>query len=268
MRLPPLPPSQTGLKNTWQLLIQDDLPATENAETTVYSTLEGTSDGGVYLKQQSAPTTQVGSGQDYTYGRNANFYPPNGDTRPRDNPLRDISNLNDDITYMQDGPSDVFYDGGSGNNDSQTRVKRPQFEKYAKRTVFLINLPEGVTHAEVVDVVRGGMLLDIYVRPNDRIASVSFLEEADAEVFYRHVKRHDLYIRGKRVWYLLASSILYMLTYSRLRFAGTIVNSFCHLMLPTRLELGPRETWSSETAIQNTPKRLFVTTWSISTILL
>lgn len=100
---------------------------------------------------------------------------------------------------MPDGPSDGFYDGGSGNNDSQTKFTRQQYDKFAKRTILLANLPEGATHAEIVDVVRGGMLLDIYVRSHDKTASVSFLEESAAQDFFRHVKRHDLYIRGKRV---------------------------------------------------------------------
>lgn len=95
--------------------------------------------------------------------------------------------------------TDGFYDGASGNNDSQPRFQRQQYDKFAKRTILLANLPEGVTHTDIADVVRGGMLLDIYVRTHDRTASVSFLEEAAAHDFFRHVKRHDLYIRGKRV---------------------------------------------------------------------
>lgn len=52
---------------------------------------------------------------------------------------------------------------------------------------------------DIVDVIKGGMLLDIYLRSHDRSASVSFLEEAHAQEFFRHVRRNDLYIRGKRV---------------------------------------------------------------------
>jgi hypothetical protein len=99
---------------------------------------------------------------------------------------------------MPDGP-DGFYDGGSGNNDSQPRFQRQQYDKFAKRTVLLVSLPEGTTHSDIVAAVRGGMLLDIYLRTHDRTASVSFLEEGAAQEFFRHVKRHDLYIRGKRV---------------------------------------------------------------------
>lgn len=99
---------------------------------------------------------------------------------------------------MPDG-TDGFYEGASGNNDSHPRYVRQHYEKFAKRTVILANLPEGATHSDIVEVVKGGMLLDIYLRTHDRTASVSFLEEAAAHDFFRHVKRHDLYIRGKRV---------------------------------------------------------------------
>jgi hypothetical protein len=187
-----------------QILIQDDPPATETKESTVYSTIEETTEGGVYVKQ-SAHTSHVAPAQDYTYGQNISYNPHNSEIRPRDDPLRDVSNNNDDFTSLQDGPSDGFYAGGSGNNDSQIRFTRPKFEKFAKRTILLANLPEGVTHVDVVDAVRGGMLLDIYLRTHDRTASVSFLEEVHAQEFYYHIKRHDLYIRGKRVRCLSAS---------------------------------------------------------------
>jgi len=152
---------------------------------------------------QSLPA-QVSIGrQDYTYGRNASYTPRNGDHHPRDNNVHNV-NVNDDFSFMPDSPEDAFYDEGSRNNDSQPKSSRPQYDKYAKRTVLLCNLPDGTTHSDITSSVRGGMLLDIYLRSHDRSASISFLEEAHAQEFYRHVKRHDMYIRGKRVsnpWY-------------------------------------------------------------------
>jgi hypothetical protein len=183
-----------------QVLIQDDAPANGNGLPTKFSTTDDdTSETGGFLTQQQPISSSLGgSRQDYTYGRNANYTPR--DLRPRDvNAFQNNSNFNEDFAFMPDGPSDGFYDGGSGNNDSQTKFTRQQYEKFAKRTVLLANLPEGATHADIVDVVRGGMLLDIYVRSHDKTASVSFLEESAAQDFFRHVKRHDLYIRGKRV---------------------------------------------------------------------
>ncbi|KAE9374740.1 hypothetical protein N431DRAFT_543975 [Stipitochalara longipes BDJ] len=184
-------------EETLAILIKDDAPANENGDTTTYSAADETSDGGAFLQQQSATNTQATGGQDYTFGRNSN-YTPRSDLRPKDtNGFHTHSQINDDFAFMPEG-TDGFYDGGSGNNDSQPRFQRQQYDKFAKRTILLANLPEGVTHADIVDVIRGGMLLDIYVRTHDRTASVSFLEEAAAHEFFRHVKRHDLYIRGKR----------------------------------------------------------------------
>ncbi|GKT43733.1 negative regulator of differentiation 1 [Colletotrichum spaethianum] len=76
---------------------------------------------------------------------------------------------------------------------------RPQFERLATRTILISNLAEGTSHADVTDVVRGGLLLDIFLRTHDRSAQVSFLHEADARTFFEYVRRHDLYIRHKRV---------------------------------------------------------------------
>ena len=185
-------------------MINDDSPTNENGDSTIYSAAEETSDGGAVLNQfpQSASHTVSGK-QDYTFGRNANYsnYPPRngGDYQPRNtNGFNNHCHQKDETSYMTDGP-DVFYDGDSGNNDSQARSQRPQYEKFCKRTLLISKLPENTTHAEIAEVVKGGMLLDIYLRTHDRAASVSFLHESAAQDFYRHVKRYDLYIKGKRV---------------------------------------------------------------------
>ncbi len=185
-----------------QVLIKDDTTVNGVAPTPTYSTEENTG-GTANSRQQTVPTGFGNGGQDYTFGRNAS-YTPRSDFRLRDTHANDghpNSQNNDEYAYMPDGP-DGIYDGGSGNNESHQSLSRPsrqQYDKFAKRTVLLCNLPEGTTHSDVTDVVRGGMLLDIYLRSHDRTASVSFLEEAAAQDFFRHVKRHDLYLRGKRV---------------------------------------------------------------------
>jgi hypothetical protein len=180
-----------------KVLIKDDTPTNENGTST--SALEEQSPVGGFLNSQSAPTTQPNGGQDYTFGRNANYTPRNTDARQQNiNGFPNQSQNNDDFSYMPEGP-DGFNDEGSGNHDSQSKVQRQQYEKFAKRTVQLANLHEMTTHADIVDAIRGGMLLDIYLRSHDRTASISFLDEAHAQEFFRHVKRHDLYVRGKRV---------------------------------------------------------------------
>lgn len=76
---------------------------------------------------------------------------------------------------------------------------RPFYERQCARSLLLSNLAEGTTHADITEAIRGGQLLDIYLRPHDRTAAVSFLMAADARAFFDHVRRRDLYIRQKRV---------------------------------------------------------------------
>ncbi|KAF7556124.1 hypothetical protein G7Z17_g1574 [Cylindrodendrum hubeiense] len=50
----------------------------------------------------------------------------------------------------------------------------PQVDRLATRTILLCNLAEGVTHADITAAIRGGQLLDVYLRHRDRTASVSW----------------------------------------------------------------------------------------------
>lgn len=51
--------------------------------------------------------------------------------------------------------------------------------------------------------MRGGMLLDIFLRAHERTATISFLHALDARRFFEHVRKNDLYIKNKRVGTLL-----------------------------------------------------------------
>lgn len=84
------------------------------------------------------------------------------------------------------------------------RLPRPRREKqqYARaeqRTILLKNLSDRTTHKDIVDIVRGGAVLDIFLRSNERSASVSFIEGPAAQEFMNYVRRNDIYIHGKRV---------------------------------------------------------------------
>jgi hypothetical protein len=76
-----------------------------------------------------------------------------------------------------------------------TPAKAP-FPVNDKRTILFTNLSEKTTHRDLTSIIRGGKLLDIYLR-NDRSATVSFVEGA-AE-FLAHAKRNDIYLHTKRV---------------------------------------------------------------------
>ncbi|KAH0542860.1 hypothetical protein FGG08_002815 [Glutinoglossum americanum] len=68
-----------------------------------------------------------------------------------------------------------------------------------QRTLLFTNLSDRTTHKDIVSVIRGGMLLDIYLRSAERTASVSFVDGSAAQEFFSHAKRRDIYIHGKRV---------------------------------------------------------------------
>ncbi|KAF1974808.1 hypothetical protein BU23DRAFT_91236 [Bimuria novae-zelandiae CBS 107.79] len=65
-----------------------------------------------------------------------------------------------------------------------------------QRTVLITNLSDRTAHKDLACVVRGGRLLDIFLR-NDRSATVSFVEGA-AE-FLAYAKRNDIYLHTKRL---------------------------------------------------------------------
>lgn len=97
-------------------------------------------------------------------------------------------------SYSADGPADVHID-----SLHPTQKPQPNYMRMCKRTIALCGLPPFVTLGDVTGVVRGGQLLDIYLRGAEHTASVSFVQEDDAVRFYEHAKRNDIYIRNKRV---------------------------------------------------------------------
>lgn len=76
------------------------------------------------------------------------------------------------------------------------RRGRQRIPAHDQRTIFVANLAERTTHKDITEVIRGGRLLDIFLR-NDRSATVSFVE--GAADFLAFVKRNDVYLHGKRV---------------------------------------------------------------------
>ena len=103
------------------------------------------------------------------------------------------------------------YSGGYDENSSPPDFDRddhgstaPKAEKqhYARteqRSITVKNLSERTTHQDILNVIRGGAILDIYVRSAERCAIVSFIEGSAAQSFMNHVKRNDVYLQGKRV---------------------------------------------------------------------
>lgn len=72
-------------------------------------------------------------------------------------------------------------------------------ESAAQRSVQLLNLAPGVTHGEVATIVRGGPLLEIFVRAKDNSVTVSFVRETDAVAFLDYTRTCGLYFKDRKV---------------------------------------------------------------------
>lgn len=89
------------------------------------------------------------------------------------------------------------------DNDSSQRVSM-----HEQRTVLITNLTDRTTHRDLVNIVRGGRLLDVFLR-NDRSACITFVEGASD--FLSYAKRNDIYLHTKRVSRLPAASRLFLM---------------------------------------------------------
>lgn len=67
------------------------------------------------------------------------------------------------------------------------------------RSILISNLAPTATLKDVVNVVRGGAILEIYFRPAEKVISVSFVDSAAAVAFVDYSKRSDIYVCNKRV---------------------------------------------------------------------
>ncbi|KAI0104185.1 hypothetical protein GGR51DRAFT_522743 [Nemania sp. FL0031] len=98
-------------------------------------------------------------------------------------------------SHSADGPMDVHID-----SFHSTQKPRPPYARICKRTITFCGLPPFATLADVTGVVRGGQLLDVFLRSAEHTASVSFVREEGATRFYEHSRKNDIYIKNKRVF--------------------------------------------------------------------
>lgn len=88
------------------------------------------------------------------------------------------------------------------------------------RSVVLKGISPFTTMADVLAVIRGGAVLNIFLRPQQRTAHVAFVEPNAAEKFLIHSKRTDTYIKGKRVCAALAQTELLLTVNTDRSFLG------------------------------------------------
>ncbi|KAE8351785.1 hypothetical protein BDV28DRAFT_149670 [Aspergillus coremiiformis] len=97
----------------------------------------------------------------------------------------------DVLLASQDSDRDDYEDSSRSSGSSIAST--------SQRTILLRGLPDRVTHRDLVEAVKGGPLLHIYLRARERMASISFIEETNAQEFMQHVKAHGINIAGKWV---------------------------------------------------------------------
>lgn len=68
-----------------------------------------------------------------------------------------------------------------------------------KRSLRLTGLPPFTTLLDVASVVRGGAILEMYLRCRNNSAHVSFVDPVAAEQFLLYAQQTDIHIKGKKV---------------------------------------------------------------------
>lgn len=138
---------------------------------------------------------------------------------------RDVQPREDFRRGVSYGQPESSIDSAAKEDGDQERGQRVAL--HDQRTVLIANLSEQTTHKDLADIIRGGRLLDIFLR-NDRTATVSFVEGA-AE-FLLYAKRNDIYMHTKRVSIMLPGLATPNLTVNSSSSAGPIASSVSQVM--------------------------------------
>ncbi|KAK8170721.1 hypothetical protein BC567DRAFT_164548, partial [Phyllosticta citribraziliensis] len=67
------------------------------------------------------------------------------------------------------------------------------------RSLQLSGLPRFIKHQDIVDAIRGGPLVDVHVRWQNRSARVSYIHGSNAAAFKNYAQQFGLYVKGQRV---------------------------------------------------------------------
>lgn len=143
------------------------------------------------------------------------------------------------LEYFNDGHALGSHFNGTFDHSSQLQSSyRPRYPRMCKRTIVLSGVPDNTNLEDVTRVIRGGMLLEVFIRAADHSALVSFLHEDDAVHFYEHSRKYDLYINHKRVSFhehLDSFKLSIDAVPIRSSSSGPIATSLLLVMLPERL---------------------------------
>lgn len=111
--------------------------------------------------------------------------------------------LNSASASSSDSSSTLGFDHEARANGDSHSQSGQQHEKGTdenqSRGVTLKGISERTTLHDVAGVIRGGPILNMYLRPGNRSAHIIFVDPQDAQKFYKHFRKHDIYILGKRI---------------------------------------------------------------------
>lgn len=104
--------------------------------------------------------------------------------------------------YNPPTPPNIFEESGCYNTsheevyDDQLSYVPPCKED---RSVVLKGLPRNTTLTDVAKAIKGGAVLNFYIKRRENSAHVAFVEPRAAENFIFHVRKHGLYVKGKKI---------------------------------------------------------------------
>lgn len=170
--------------NTLDILISTDRPPTPASEP---------SDSTDNLCKPWSPTAQP-------------FVPQSAHTNGfqyRENISRSPSNQYSDSSHPSTPPT-PFPDKNDAPDGTHVPVlqqtEQPRYQtNYDDRSLVFRGLSPTTTLLDITNVIRGGSVLNAYLRPKERMAHVSFVESSAAQAFRKYAKRNDIYVKGKRV---------------------------------------------------------------------
>ncbi|OAR01802.1 hypothetical protein LLEC1_00678 [Akanthomyces lecanii] len=140
-------------------------------------------------RADSSPTTTIVNYRGRSYSAGGPHYPVRKPTC---------------LVSESDTESEVFSESIMSNDrssldpdDSASAVAtRHSYEQNARRTLQLSDLPPNTSRTDVVALVRGGPVVDIYFNFREQRVSVSFVHGDHARKYYDYAQATGLYIRG------------------------------------------------------------------------
>lgn len=117
----------------------------------------------------------------------------------------------DDELASVEEPLTELHDDEQWHAQQQSQQQSQQRrEPRQDHTLLFSSLPEDIKHKDLTSIIKGGRLIQIWLREKERSADVTFAEGAAA--FLAYSKRNPFYIRGKRVSTITKAKLTQYLT--------------------------------------------------------